>query len=55
MGLCLALAAAGFFRTAVTDVDLIKADLKRLWSRLPQEVKDSYGHTYFDDCEWKYT
>lgn len=39
----------GFFKTAVTRVDLINADLKRLWSRLPQDVKDTYGATYLDD------
>ncbi|XP_074551446.1 retinol dehydrogenase 1 [Halichoeres trimaculatus] len=39
----------GFFKTAVTQVDPIEADLKRLWTHLPQEVKDSYGATYFDD------
>ncbi len=41
----------GFFKTAVTQLDLIEADLRRLWNRLPQQVKDSYGATYFDDCE----
>ncbi|KAI3356219.1 hypothetical protein L3Q82_017468 [Scortum barcoo] len=39
----------GFFKTAVTRLDLINADLKRLWSRLPQDVKDSYGATYFNN------
>lgn len=40
----------GFFKTGVTSVDLINADLKRLWAYLPQDVKDSYGATYLDDC-----
>ncbi|XP_051261021.1 retinol dehydrogenase 1 [Dicentrarchus labrax] len=39
----------GFFKTAVTQQDLIEADLQRLWSRLPQDVKDSYGPKYFKD------
>lgn len=39
----------GFFKTAVTRADLIVADLKRLWTRLPQDVKDSYGATFFND------
>ncbi|KAM6979203.1 retinol dehydrogenase 1 [Tautogolabrus adspersus] len=39
----------GFFKTGVTQLDLIEADLRRLWARLPQDVKDSYGATYFDD------
>uniref|UniRef100_A0A668AQL3 Retinol dehydrogenase 1 n=1 Tax=Myripristis murdjan TaxID=586833 RepID=A0A668AQL3_9TELE len=33
----------GFFKTAVTRVDLIEDDQRRLWDRLPQDVKDSYG------------
>uniref|UniRef100_UPI0037E758A9 retinol dehydrogenase 1 n=1 Tax=Semicossyphus pulcher TaxID=241346 RepID=UPI0037E758A9 len=39
----------GFFKTGVTQLDLIEPDLRRLWARLPQGVKDSYGATYFDD------
>ncbi|XP_059198633.1 retinol dehydrogenase 1 [Centropristis striata] len=39
----------GFFKTGLTRLDLIEADLERLWTRLPQDVKDSYGHTYFDE------
>uniref|UniRef100_A0A668AQK5 Retinol dehydrogenase 1 n=2 Tax=Myripristis murdjan TaxID=586833 RepID=A0A668AQK5_9TELE len=37
----------GFFKTAVTRVDLIEDDQRRLWDRLPQDVKDSYGANYF--------
>ncbi|XP_028248894.1 dehydrogenase/reductase SDR family member 9 [Parambassis ranga] len=36
----------GFFRTNVTDTMLLKNDLKRLWARLPQDIKDSYGDQY---------
>ncbi|XP_067109290.1 retinol dehydrogenase 1 [Osmerus mordax] len=39
----------GFFKTGVTRLDLIEADLKRLWDRLPQDVKDSYGENYLDE------
>ncbi|KAM9802548.1 retinol dehydrogenase 1 [Syngnathus typhle] len=39
----------GFFKTDVTRLDLIEADLRRLWTRLPQETKRFYGETYFDD------
>lgn len=41
----------GFFKTNVTRLDLIEADLRRLWSRLPPGVRDCYGPAYFDDCE----
>ncbi|KAM6985034.1 retinol dehydrogenase 1 [Aplochiton taeniatus] len=39
----------GFFKTGVTRLDLIEADLRRLWNRLPQEVKDSYGPTFLEE------
>ncbi|XP_020499811.1 retinol dehydrogenase 1 [Labrus bergylta] len=39
----------GFFKTGVTQLDLIEADLRRLWAHLSQDVKDSYGAKYFDD------
>uniref|UniRef100_A0A8C9SIC6 Retinol dehydrogenase 7-like n=1 Tax=Scleropages formosus TaxID=113540 RepID=A0A8C9SIC6_SCLFO len=41
----------GFFKTAVTNVDLIEADLLRLWNRLPQDIKDSYGDKYLENCD----
>ncbi|XP_028248893.1 retinol dehydrogenase 1 [Parambassis ranga] len=48
-GIKVSIIEPGFFKTNVTSLDLIHADLKRLWNRLPQFVKDSYGPTYFDD------
>ncbi|XP_074515461.1 retinol dehydrogenase 1 [Sebastes fasciatus] len=48
-GIKVSIIEPGFFKTAITSVDLIEADLRRLWTRLPQDVKDSYGETYFDD------
>ncbi|XP_056281366.1 retinol dehydrogenase 1 [Pseudoliparis swirei] len=48
-GIKVSIIEPGFFKTAVTRLDLIEADLRRLWTRLPQDVKDSYGETYFDD------
>uniref|UniRef100_A0A8C3GBB4 Retinol dehydrogenase 1 n=1 Tax=Cyclopterus lumpus TaxID=8103 RepID=A0A8C3GBB4_CYCLU len=50
-GIKVSIIEPGFFKTAVTRLDLIEADLRRLWTRLPQDVKDSYGETYFDDCD----
>lgn len=52
-GIKVSIIEPGFFKTAVTRLDLIEADLRRLWTRIPQDVKDSYGVTYFDDCKWK--
>ena len=36
----------GFFKTSVTDVSLLKKNIKTLWDRLPQDVKDDYGSDY---------
>lgn len=52
-GISVSIIEPGFFKTNVTRLDLIEADLKRLCGRLPQEVKDSYGPAYFDECEWE--
>ncbi|XP_041807002.1 retinol dehydrogenase 1, partial [Chelmon rostratus] len=48
-GIKVSIIEPGFFKTAVTQLDLIEADLRRLWSRLPQADKDSYGPTYFEE------
>ncbi|XP_068429136.1 retinol dehydrogenase 1 [Clinocottus analis] len=48
-GIKVSIIEPGFFKTAVTRLDLIEADLRRLWTSLPEDVKDSYGKTYFDD------
>uniref|UniRef100_A0A3Q2G9C4 Retinol dehydrogenase 1 n=1 Tax=Cyprinodon variegatus TaxID=28743 RepID=A0A3Q2G9C4_CYPVA len=48
-GIKVSIIEPGFFKTAVTSLDLIEADLKRLWTRLPENVKDSYGATYLND------
>ncbi|KAI4873050.1 hypothetical protein NFI96_025474 [Prochilodus magdalenae] len=38
----------GFFKTSVTDINLIQNNVQKLWERLPQDVKDDYGSDYFD-------
>ncbi|XP_018540265.1 retinol dehydrogenase 1 [Lates calcarifer] len=48
-GIKVSIIEPGFFKTGVTRLDLIEADLKRLWACVPQDVKASYGATYFDD------
>ncbi|KAK2839765.1 hypothetical protein Q5P01_013505 [Channa striata] len=48
-GIKVSIIEPGFFKTGVTQLDLIEADLRRLWTHLPQHVKDSYGATYLDD------
>ncbi|XP_070770535.1 dehydrogenase/reductase SDR family member 9 [Enoplosus armatus] len=36
----------GFFKTNVTDTVIMKDNLRKLWDRLPQEVKDDYGQGF---------
>lgn len=48
-GLKVSIIEPGFFKTGATRLDLIEADLKRLWDRLPEEAKNSYGETFFDE------
>lgn len=36
----------GFFKTNLTNADLISKSVQMLWDRLPQELKDDYGSEY---------
>ncbi|KAK5613822.1 hypothetical protein CRENBAI_015702 [Crenichthys baileyi] len=36
----------GFFKTSVTDTVMLKNNLKSLWDRLSQDMKDEYGEAY---------
>ncbi|KAM7365461.1 hypothetical protein PAMP_016382 [Pampus punctatissimus] len=36
----------GFFKTNVTDVGILSKNVKTLWERMPQEVRDDYGAGY---------
>ncbi|XP_020787454.2 retinol dehydrogenase 7-like [Boleophthalmus pectinirostris] len=38
----------GFFRTNAANEDLMEASLTKLWNKLPQDVKDDYGHDFKD-------
>ncbi|CAN9497783.1 unnamed protein product [Ophioblennius macclurei] len=39
----------GFFKTNVTDGVLVTDNLKMLWGRLPEDVKEEYGEKYLDE------
>merc|ERR1712212_753405 len=41
----------GFFKTNVTDPAILGKDIKRLWDKMPQEVRDAYGPDYLDKVE----
>nr|XP_046260896.1 dehydrogenase/reductase SDR family member 9 [Scatophagus argus] len=47
-GIKVACIEPGFFKTNVTDVVSVKNNLRMLWERQPQDIKDSYGHHFFE-------
>ncbi|XP_047226193.1 dehydrogenase/reductase SDR family member 9 [Girardinichthys multiradiatus] len=38
----------GIFKTSVTDTVMLKNNLKSLWDRLSQDMKDEYGEAYLE-------
>ncbi|XP_063808547.1 17-beta-hydroxysteroid dehydrogenase type 6-like isoform X3 [Pseudophryne corroboree] len=38
----------GFFMTQMTDAKLMKENLKNTWTRLPEEIRRSYGLAYYE-------
>ncbi|XP_055493671.1 retinol dehydrogenase 16-like [Leucoraja erinacea] len=38
----------GYFKTSITNPDLIKEKLIKLWGRLPRDVQEDYGDDYLD-------
>lgn len=38
----------GFFKTNVTNSEILGKSVQMLWNRLPREVKDDYGSGYID-------
>ncbi|XP_054644456.1 dehydrogenase/reductase SDR family member 9 isoform X3 [Dunckerocampus dactyliophorus] len=38
----------GFFKTNLTNIEHVNNNLKKLWDRLPQEVKDDYGQDFLE-------
>lgn len=42
----------GFFKTNVTDAAILSKNVKSLWDKLPQDVKDDYGPEYLQKGEF---
>uniref|UniRef100_A0A8C3HJZ6 Retinol dehydrogenase 16 n=1 Tax=Chrysemys picta bellii TaxID=8478 RepID=A0A8C3HJZ6_CHRPI len=42
----------GYFSTTITNPQIIIENFTRLWERLPEETKASYGESYLNDCEY---
>lgn len=53
-GIKVACIEPGFFKTNVTDTVAMKNNLRQLWERLPQDVKEDYGPDYLQACESLY-
>lgn len=49
-GVKIAIVEPGYFRTGMTNVQWALNKLEQIWINVPQETKDSYGQTYFDNC-----
>ncbi|XP_062869021.1 retinol dehydrogenase 7-like [Trichomycterus rosablanca] len=43
----------GFFKTSVTDTDVLLRNVRMLWERLPKETKDDYGDKFLSQVEKK--
>nr|XP_020450393.1 dehydrogenase/reductase SDR family member 9 isoform X1 [Monopterus albus]XP_020450394.1 dehydrogenase/reductase SDR family member 9 isoform X1 [Monopterus albus] len=48
-GIKVACIEPGFFATNMTDAASMMNNLRKLWDRLPQDVKDDYGHSFLED------
>ena len=53
-GIKVACIEPGFFKTNVTDMGMLKNNVKKLWDRLPQNVRDDYGLDFYERCELLY-
>ncbi|KAG8541429.1 hypothetical protein GDO81_029082 [Engystomops pustulosus] len=40
----------GFFKTGLTNTQSQKQNVKRIWEKAPEEVRESYGAEYFRKC-----
>ncbi|XP_053311674.1 retinol dehydrogenase 7-like [Spea bombifrons] len=47
-GVKVSIVEPGFFKTQVTDANLQKEQLRKIWARLPEETRKSYGQQYLD-------
>lgn len=48
-GIKVSIIEPGFFKTAVTNTNTIDGNLKELWDRMPQDVRDTYGTNFLQE------
>lgn len=41
----------GNYRTSILGKESLEMRMRKMWARLPQETRDSYGEEYFHICE----
>lgn len=41
----------GNYRTSILGKEGVEARMRKLWNKLPQQTRDSYGEEYFRICE----
>lgn len=49
-GVKVSIVGHSFFNTEANS-GIMERDLLRLWNRLPNEMRDSYGEKYFSECK----
>lgn len=42
----------GFFKTNVTNAAILSKNVKMVWDKMPQEVRDDYGDDYLKACKF---
>lgn len=42
----------GFFKTNVTNAAILSKNVKMLWDKLPQDVRDDYGTEYLEKSQF---
>lgn len=41
----------GNYKTSILGQEALESRMRKLWDRLPQETRDSYGEEYYQTCE----
>ncbi|MEE6471614.1 hypothetical protein FKM82_009311 [Ascaphus truei] len=47
-GVKVSIVEPGFFKTLVTDAELLKESTSKIWARVPDEIRKSYGQQYYE-------
>lgn len=42
----------GYFKTMITNTELLENNFVSIWEKLPEEIKASYGENYLKQCKY---